>query len=95
MQSRIVLRPALAVVFVSLVAIFGNQFVSGWNWSPSDFLVMGVLIFGAGLLAEIANMKIKNKNYKIAAIAAVLVVLLITWVHLAVGIVDTWPFAGS
>jgi hypothetical protein len=35
-----------------------------------------------------------NKKWLLIAIF-VIAFLFITWVHLAVGIVDTWPFAGS
>lgn len=39
-------------------------------------------------------MKLKNKKLIIAVILIALA-LLVMWVHLAVGIVDTWPLAGS
>jgi hypothetical protein len=69
--------------------------VEGWDWDLTDFVIMGALIFGTGFLIEFANMKIKNKNQMIIAAALIVFALLIVWVHLAVGIVDTWPLAGS
>lgn len=36
-----------------------------------------------------------NRRYKTAVGLAIVLVLAALWVHLAVGIVDTWPFAGS
>ncbi len=40
-------------------------------------------------------MKIKNKKPIIIVAALIILALLLGYVHLAVGIVDTWPLAGS
>jgi hypothetical protein len=36
-----------------------------------------------------------NKKNRLVIGLVILALVLVTWVHLAVGIVDTWPFAGS
>lgn len=81
-----------AILMVPLVAM---RFSDEWDWGPFDFAIIGTLLAGTGLLVVLALRKIKNINYRVAAIAALLAALLLTWIHLAVGIVDTAPFAGS
>ena len=95
MKNKNFIRPLAVTIGILSVALLGALFVDGWDWSPFDFILMGTLIFGTGFLVEIANMKIKNKNHVIIAAVAIVAALLVVWVHLAVGIVDTLPFAGS
>lgn len=86
--------PLMAMKFQWLKPDPANPADQGVNWELSDFVVMGVLLFGAGslfvLLARVAPQK-----YRMLIACAVLATLLITWIHLAVGIVDSWPLAGS
>lgn len=96
MKNKNITRPLIATLFILAIPFLGNIFVDGWNWEVFDFIFMGALIFGTGLLVvEFVNMKIKNKNYRILIIFLIILALIIAWVHLAVGIVDTWPMAGS
>jgi hypothetical protein len=67
----------------------------GFNWKPNDFVVMGVLVFFAAFGLEVAARKIAGRRGRYVALAAIVLVFLLVWVHLAVGIVDSWPFAGS
>ena len=95
MKNINIVRPALLTLALLLIPLFGNNFDDGWNWSLSDFVIMGGIIFVTGFLIEFANVKIKNKNHRFIAVSLILLALLIIWAHLAVGIVDTWPLAGS
>ncbi len=89
-QSKMILRPAAVLLGFLFVAFLGNQFVDGWNWSISDFIIMSILIFGTGLLIELASKKIKKKNHKYIAIFLILAGLLWLWVELAVGLFTNW-----
>jgi hypothetical protein len=84
----------LLVVLILLVPFLAMQLSSEVNWSANDFIVAGVLLTGAGFLVDFVLRKIKNKNYRIAAVIAVVLLLLMVWAELAVGIFGT-PFAGS
>lgn len=84
----------LAVVMLLLIPLIAMQFTNEVNWTASDFVVAGILLFGTGFLAELLLRKVKNKNYRIAAVAVLLVILFLVWAELAVGIFGT-PFAGS
>lgn len=66
----------------------------GVQWSLLDFVIMGVLIFGAGTLF-VAIARVTPPKYRLLVGLAVLAAFLLIWAHLAVGIVDSLPFAGS
>ena len=70
------------------------QFTSEVDWSASDFLIMGGLLFGTGLGCELVLRTVPNTEYRIALCAGLLLVLLLVWAELAVGVFGT-PFAGS
>ncbi|WP_018479323.1 hypothetical protein [Pontibacter roseus] len=84
----------LTVVFILLIPLVAMQFTDEVNWDAFDFLVMGVLLFGTGLLCELVLRKIKSQDNALAVIAVILVVLFLIWAELAVGIFGS-PFAGS
>lgn len=84
----------LAVPSLLLIPLIAMQFSDEVNWSLSDFLVMGVLLLGVGLMLEIVLRKVQKKNHRVALIALVLIAFLLIWAELAVGIFGT-PFAGS
>lgn len=87
MQKNII-RLALVTVAVLLVPFIAMRFTSEVNWTLSDFIFAGVLIFGTGLLFELARMKAGNSNtYKYAAGLALLATFLLIWVNGAVGII--------
>lgn len=82
----------VAILMVPLVAM---QFSDEWDWNLFDFVVIGSLLVGTGLLIVLASRKIKNIKHRAVVVVALLIALLLTWVHLAVGIIDNAPFAGS
>ena len=88
--TGIVLTAAL-LLFIPLIAM---QVTDGVNWSPFDFVVAGVLLFGTGLVCELIMRKVKKVQYRIIICAAILLVLFLIWAELAVGIFGT-PLAGS
>src|SRR3989344_94278 len=99
-KSNSPLKEDIACVFVVTVGILmiplvAMQFTSEVAWDHTDFIVMGILLSGTGLMITFPKRKIKSSNKRVVAIIALLLALLVTWAHLAVGIVDTWPFAGS
>ena len=57
----------------------------GWHWDAADFLVMGALLFGAGLGYEFFAGKLGRKAQRAALGIAILCLVLAVWVELAVG----------
>ncbi|HAW52997.1 MAG TPA: hypothetical protein DCX54_11820 [Flavobacteriales bacterium] len=64
------------------------------NWSLFDFIVAGVLLFGTGFLCELVIRKVKNRMYRFAVCAVILMGLVLFWAELAVGIFNS-PIAGQ
>jgi hypothetical protein len=82
--------PALAMAFDLGVPDPGSG-TDGVNWSPIDFVTMGVLILGSGLLFEYASGRSAGTAHRAAVGIAVLAGLGLIWVNLAVGMMDVEP----
>ncbi|RSK47368.1 hypothetical protein [Hymenobacter rigui] len=80
---------ALITGLLLLIPLVAMQFTAEVNWTLSDFVVAGALLFGAGttfmLIARAAN----SNTYRLAAGVAVLAGLLLVWGNLAVGFIGS------
>ncbi|GIV35863.1 MAG: hypothetical protein KatS3mg032_0242 [Cyclobacteriaceae bacterium] len=77
-----------------LIPLTAMQFTDAVQWSAGDFLIMGFLLNGAGLLA-IALLRDKRFLTRLAGICTVISVFLLVWVNLAVGLVGSGPHWGQ
>ncbi len=93
-QNKRLAGIVLTVALILLMPLIAMQFTDEVDWKLFDFVIMGVLLLGTGLLGEFVLRAVKNKDYQIGLIALVLVALLLIWAELAVGIFGS-PFAGS
>ena len=93
-HNKRIIGIVLTVVAILLVPLIAMQFTNEVKWSLPDFLVMGSLLLGTGLLCEYVIRKVNKTGPRIAIIAAILIALFLVWAELAVGIFGT-PFAGS
>ncbi len=84
----------LIVGAILLIPFTAMQISSEVNWSGFDFLIMGLLLFGTGLLIDLALRKIPDTKNRIIVSGIILAVFLLIWAELAVGIFGT-PLAGS
>ncbi len=82
------------VVLLLLIPLIAMQFTDEVKWGLADFIVMGVLLLGTGLLCELVLRKVKKTGHRIALCAGLLLAFFLIWAELAVGIFGT-PFAGS
>lgn len=82
---------ALLLLMVPLIAM---QFTDEVNWDLFDFVVMGGLLLGTGLVCEWVLRSVKTLQNRIIVCAIVLFAFLLIWAELAVGIFGS-PFAGS
>lgn len=87
----IILSVATGLLLIPLIAM---QFSNEVDWKPLDFTIMGLLLFGTGLLCELVLRKVTSITNRIIICAVILGVFFVTWAELAVGIFGT-PFAGS
>lgn len=96
MMKTIQTKTAIYVVpaLLLLLPLIAMQFTTEVNWTRSDFLVGGILLFGtAGIIHLVLN-KVRSRRNRIILSLAILFVLCLVWAELAVGIFGT-PFAGS
>lgn len=85
----------IAVVGVLLlIPLVAMQFTDEVDWDVRDFIIMGVLLLGTGLLLELVLRKVKSLKNKVLIGGAILLGFFLIWAELAVGIFGT-PFAGS
>ena len=94
MQNKNIVRIAIIVGLILLIPlvltllnpnarIYGGG-GGGWDWAPGGFIVMGVLLFGTGFALDFAVRKLINPIYRVFAVIAIVVALLLIWVELAV-----------
>lgn len=93
-QNKRLTGIVLTVVFLLLIPFVAMQFTDEVDWKLGDFVIMGILLLGTGMLCELTIRKVKNLDYRIGLIALILVALFLIWAELAVGIFGS-PFAGS
>lgn len=60
----------------------------GFNWTLSDFAIIGSLIFVAGLFIDWARRR--AGKYRVIAITLIVVAFLWLWAELAVGLFTNW-----
>ena len=93
-DNKRVMAIVLAVPLLLMIPLIAMQFTSEVNWTLSDFVVMGILLLGTGLVCELVMRKVKATNRRVVLIGVTLALLFLVWAELAVGIFGT-PFAGS
>ena len=94
MQNKRLTGIVLSVTLILLIPLIAMQLTGEVNWTLMDFVVMGVLLLGTGLLIELVLRKVKKTVHRIAICGAILLALTLIWAELAVGIFGT-PFAGT
>src|SRR3989344_1915829 len=84
----------VVILLIPLVLTFRNPNAhinggegGGWDWSPFDFIFMGILLYGGALVYELVARKIPNGTYRAAVGLAVLTALVFVWINAAVGII--------
>jgi len=85
-----VLTPLLLLVIPFFAALFSEEF----NWSLSDFILMGVLLAFVGFGAHLILERFENRRIRLILISIVILFFILIWIELAVGVFGS-PFAGS
>jgi len=92
-NKRLAILLGIATMLLCLPLI-GMQLTNEVNWSASDFIIGGILLYGTALGCEAVLRKLKTAKQRLIAVAAILLALFLVWAELAVGIFGT-PLAGS
>lgn len=94
MKNKRLVTILLTAAILLLIPLVAMQFTNEVDWNIIDFITMGVLLFGTGLLCELVMRKVKSIHYRIFICGAIVFMFFLVWAELAVGILGT-PFAGS
>lgn len=85
----------LSLTFLLLLVPFvGMQLSKEVNWTLSDFIIGGIVLFAFGIIVAYALQNIKRRLIRLLVVGIILFILLLLWAELAVGVFGT-PFAGS
>ncbi|MFO0781609.1 MAG: hypothetical protein U0524_01815 [Candidatus Saccharimonadales bacterium] len=74
-----------AILLIPLVAMLVSDEV---QWSLWDFVIMGALLLGAGLVYEFVSRKLNRASRRVITAVIVAIVVAVVWIQLAVGIYD-------
>ena len=92
-KQRSILLYAIPFLILS-IPLIAMQFTKEVNWTVSDFLIMGILLFATVITIDVVMKKFKTLKSRLILVIGILVLLILVWAELAVGIFGS-PFAGS
>lgn len=78
--------PFLAMIFDWQVQDPGNPVPEQVNWNLADFIAMGSLIFGTGLIYEFLKHRFGTGVYRFMFGIVLLALFCLVWVELSVGL---------
>lgn len=87
-QNKIFVWIAAATGLVLLMPLVAMQFSADVVWKLSDFVVMGILLFGAGSVFVLAARLLPKRRLAVGIVVAI--ALLWLYVELAVGLFTDW-----
>lgn len=93
MNLRSVIRCFYPLLLLVIPLIL-NLFLTEFQWSLFDFLVMAILLTIVGFAIEIIRYKIQNKRTRLILMLLMLLFFVFVWAELAVGIIN-YPFSGN
>jgi hypothetical protein len=94
MKFKDIIRVALITLALLLIPLVLQLTIGtgvdgqGFNWTLSDFVIIGSLIFIAGLFIDWARRR--AGKYRVIAITLIVVAFLWLWAELAVGLFTNW-----
>ena len=86
MKLKNFIRPLLVTLVILLGFFVAMQVTDEVNWSPSDFVLMGGLLFGFTFGYELLAVRFTKPWQRIVIVITLLAVLLYFWAELAVGV---------
>lgn len=93
-HKKNVIRIAVVTALILLIPLVAMQFTDEVDWGITDFVIIGALLFGTGMIYEFGVKKLRTITQQMIAAAVLLAALLLIWAELAVGVFGS-PFAGS
>jgi hypothetical protein len=84
----------LGTGLILVVPLIAMQFSDEVRWGLADFIIVGCLLFGTGLMYEFLARRVSTTRHRVILGIVLLVAFFLVWAELAVGIFGT-PFSGS
>lgn len=78
----------LGTIIILMIPFMAMEFTDQVNWTFSDFVIMGALLFVTGLLLDLVIRKLDK--YRVIAALGVVALFFWLWAELAVGIFTNW-----
>ncbi len=94
MKNKRLITMLIIMGILLSIPLIAMQFTNEINWGIFDFIAMGGLLLGTGLMCELVLRKVHKPLYRIVICFVILCILFLIWAELAVGIFGS-PFAGS
>lgn len=91
-QRSVAMFAAAAILL--MIPLIAMQFTKEVNWTGSDFVIGGVLLFGTAFICELVLRNVKTLKSRIIICVTILAILMVIWAEMAVGIFGS-PVAGS
>lgn len=91
-STLIVAAITLLILAIPLVAM---EFTNEVNWTPLDFVIMGLLLFTTGFTYMLILRYSPNFIYRAAVTVAVGATFLMIWANMAVGLIGGGPNPGN
>lgn len=88
-MSQSLTRVAIVVGVLLMIPLVAMQFTDEVVWTPSDFVIAFVLLFGTGLLYVLGARKGGSTAYRLAVAVALGASLFLVWANMAVGIIGS------
>ncbi len=71
--------PALITALILPIPMLGAYFIDDWNWAPSAFVVLGILLFGMGFTYQLITRNRDSIAYRAAVCIAFVTSFTLTW----------------
>lgn len=94
MKNKRLIFILIVTAVLLMLPLIAMQFDTGVDWGIRDFTIMGVMLFGTGLLIDLVLRKVHTLKYRLLLCGAILFAFFLLWAELAVGIFNS-PIAGS
>jgi len=91
MKNRNLFIIALVTAAILMIPFVAMRYTDEVIWTLGDFIFMGTLLFGTGLVFDLIARRSKSTTYKWAAGIAAIATILLVWVNAAVGIIGNGP----
>lgn len=87
--SKSVLKVTIVTIALLLIPFISMQFSGEVNWTLTDFIFAGVMIFGTGFAYLFITRNAKTLSYRVAIGFALFTGFVMIWTNLAVGIIGS------